>query len=129
MKRLILLALVLAASVRADDLPSWNDGAAKQALVAFVKDTTTQGSAKFVPPEERIAVFDQDGTTWVEQPMYAQVMYCLHRVGALAEKDPKLIGRWPHVAFGNSDGDREMLEERLGRRQHEERLEADFCVR
>ena len=107
MKRLILVALFLAATARADDLPSWNDGPAKQAIVAFVKDTTTQGSAKFVPPEERIATFDQDGTTWVEQPMYAQVMYCLHRVGALAEKDPKLKNVEPFKAV--LSGDREKI--------------------
>ena len=57
-----------------DPLPSWNDGAAKTAILAFVKDTTTQGSPKFVPPTERIATFDQDGTLWVEHPIYTQVM-------------------------------------------------------
>ena len=107
MKRLVLVVLFLAATARADDLPSWNDGPAKQAIVAFVKDTTTQGSAKFVPPEERIATFDQDGTTWVEHPMYSQVMYCLHRVGALAEKDPKLKNVEPFKTV--LSGDREKI--------------------
>ena len=60
---------------RADDpLASWNDGPAKQAIEEFVKATTTQGSPKFVPPEQRIATFDQDGTLWVEHPMYSQVI-------------------------------------------------------
>ena len=63
----------------ADPLASWNDGPAKQAIVEFVKATTTQGGPKFVPPEERIATFDQDGTLWVEHPMYTQVMYCLEQ--------------------------------------------------
>ena len=63
-----------------DPLPSWNEGPAKQAIVDFVRATTDKGSPKFVPPAERIATFDQDGTLWVEHPMYSQVMYCLERV-------------------------------------------------
>src|SRR5437016_10434932 len=74
----------------ADPLASWNDGSAKQAIVEFVKATTTQGSPQFVPPEERIATFDQDGTLWVEHPMYSQVMYCLERVPALVKAKPEL---------------------------------------
>ena len=64
---LLGILLVLGAPVLAqtDPLPSWNDGPAKQAIVTFVKDTTTQGSPNFVPPAERIATFDQDGTLWV----------------------------------------------------------------
>jgi len=54
----------------AGPLPSWNDAPAKKAIVEFVKATTEKSSPKFVPPEARIAAFDQDGTTWVEQPMY-----------------------------------------------------------
>ena len=85
-------ALVFAANAfaQSDPLPSWNDGAAKKAIVEFVQATTTQGSPKFVPPAERIATFDQDGTLWVEQPMYAQVMYCLDRVPALVKAKPEL---------------------------------------
>ena len=67
---------------RQDPLPSWNDGPAKQAIVNFVQATTDAASPKFVPPAERIATFDQDGTLWVEHPMYSQVMYCLDRVPA-----------------------------------------------
>jgi len=73
-----------------DPLASWNDGPAKQAIVEFVKATTTQGSPQFVPPEERIATFDQDGTLWVEHPMYTQVMYCLEKVPALVKAKPEL---------------------------------------
>ncbi|MBN9690214.1 MAG: haloacid dehalogenase-like hydrolase [Verrucomicrobia bacterium] len=73
-----------------DPLPSWNDGPAKQAIVDFVRTTTTTGGANFVPPEERIATFDQDGTLWVEHPMYSQVMYCLERVPALVKEKPEL---------------------------------------
>src|SRR5262245_26877152 len=64
----------------ADPLPSWNNGAAKEAIMAFVQATTDRSSPKFVPQEARIATFDQDGTLWVEHPMYTQVMYCLDRV-------------------------------------------------
>ncbi|MGH7179622.1 MAG: hypothetical protein ACREJC_19765 [Tepidisphaeraceae bacterium] len=74
----------------ADPLASWNDGPAKQAIVEFVQKTTTQGSPQHVPPAERIATFHQDGTLWVEHPMYTRVMYCLERVGALAREKPEL---------------------------------------
>jgi len=74
----------------ADPLASWNDGPTKQAITEFVKATTTQGSPQFVPPEERIATFDQDGTLWVEHPMYTQVMYCLEQVPALVKAKPEL---------------------------------------
>src|SRR6266446_1097388 len=88
-----LLAVVIAGLTTAyaqDPLPSWNDGPAKQAIVDFVKATTEAGGANFVAPEERIATFDQDGTPWVEQPMYSQVMYCFHRVGAPVKEKPEL---------------------------------------
>src|SRR5438034_8388250 len=88
-----LLAIVVAGlttTYAQDPLPSWNDGPAKQAIVEFVKATTTQGTPQFVPAEERIATFDQDGTLWVEHPMYSQVMYCLERVPALVKAKPEL---------------------------------------
>ena len=85
-----LLAVGIHAQAQTDPLPSWNDGAAKQAIVAFVKDTTTQGSPKFVPPAERIATFDQDGTLWVEHPMYSFAMYALESVPALIKAKPEL---------------------------------------
>jgi hypothetical protein len=71
----ITVAVLSTGLVRAQDpLPSWNDGPAKQAILEFVKTTTTQGSPQFVPPEQRVATFDQDGTLWVEHPMETQVM-------------------------------------------------------
>jgi phosphoglycolate phosphatase-like HAD superfamily hydrolase len=86
-----------------DPLSSWNDGPAKQAILEFVKATTTQGSPQFVPSEERIATFDQDGTLWVEHPMYTQVLYCLDRVGVLVKEKPELKDREPFktVLSGN----------------------------
>jgi phosphoserine phosphatase len=79
-----------------DPLPSWNDGPAKQAIVEFVKATTDKSSPKFVPPEERIATFDQDGTLWVSHPMYTQVMYILERVPALVKAKPELANVAPY---------------------------------
>jgi phosphoglycolate phosphatase-like HAD superfamily hydrolase len=90
-----LWTLGASAQAQTDPLPSWNDGAAKQAIVAFVKDTTTQGGPKFVPPEERIATFDQDGTLWVEQPLYSFVLYALEQVPALAKAKPELAKMAP----------------------------------
>ena len=86
----IMVALLGIAHAAQDPLPSWNDGPARQAIIEFVKATTDTASPKFVPPEARIATFDQDGTTWVEKPMYTQVMYCLERVPALAKAKPEL---------------------------------------
>src|SRR5438876_9485540 len=108
--RFALLAIVVAGlttTYAQDPLPSWNDGPAKQAIVDFVKATTETGGANFVPPEERIATFDQDGTLWVEHPMYSQVRYCLHRVGALVKEKPELKDVEPF----NTDisGDREAI--------------------
>lgn len=90
------LLLGQGAWAQTDPLPSWNDGAAKQAIVAFVQATTTQGSAQFVPPAERIATFDQDGTLWVEHPMYTQVMYVLERVPVLVKARPELAKAAPY---------------------------------
>ncbi|MBB3772715.1 phosphoglycolate phosphatase-like HAD superfamily hydrolase [Angulomicrobium tetraedrale] len=73
-----------------DPLASWNDGAAKQAITDFVRDTTTAGKPTFVPPAERIATFDQDGTLWVSHPIYTQVVYCLERVPAVVAQRPEL---------------------------------------
>jgi len=90
------------AFAQADPLPSWNDGAAKKAIVAFVQSTTTPGP-KFVPTEARVATFDQDGTLWVEHPMYAQVMYCLDRVPALVAKQPALATVEPFKTVMSGD--------------------------
>jgi len=107
MRRWILVALVLAAPAWADDLPSWNDGAAKQAILEFVQATTQQGGAKYVPPEERVAAFDQDGTLWVEHPMYTQVLYCLARVPAVVKAKPELAQKEPFKTV--LSGDREKI--------------------
>jgi phosphoglycolate phosphatase-like HAD superfamily hydrolase len=71
-------------------LPSWNEGPAKQAIFDFVRATIDRSSPSYVAPEERIATFDQDGTLWVEHPMYTQVVYCLERVPAVVAKKTEL---------------------------------------
>jgi phosphoglycolate phosphatase-like HAD superfamily hydrolase len=79
-------------------LPSWNDGPAKQAILAFVDGATREGSASFVPPAERIAVFDNDGTLWAEQPIYFQFAFALDRVAALAPQHPEWKNSQPFQA-------------------------------
>jgi phosphoserine phosphatase len=84
-------------------LPSWNDGEAKQAILDFVRVTTDRANPNYIVPEERLAVFDQDGTLWVEQPFPTQVFYCLERVPAVVAKHPGLKGVEPFktVLSGN----------------------------
>jgi phosphoserine phosphatase len=112
--KFVLLAIVVAGLTTAyaqDPLPSWNDGSAKQAIVEFVKATTTQGSPQFVPPEERIATFDQDGTLWVEHPIYTQVMYCLQKVPSLVKAKPELAKVAPfNTVLELLHGDRAAME-------------------
>jgi hypothetical protein len=84
-----LLFSAMGAYAQSDPLPSWNEGPARKAIIEFVQVTTDKASPKFVPPEARIATFDQDGTTWVEQPTYPQAVYCFERVKVLAEKKPE----------------------------------------
>jgi len=101
----LFLLVFSQAYAQTDPLPSWNDGPAKKAIVEFVKTTTEKGSAKFVASEARIATFDQDGTTWVEQPMYTQVIYCLERVPAVVKAKPDLAKVEPFktVLSGNRE--------------------------
>jgi len=101
-----LVALIFPAQAQTQDpLPSWNDGPAKQAILTFVKTTTDPASPKFVPPAARIATFDQDGTLWVEHPMYTQVRYCLERVPAIVAHKPELKNVEPFrtVLSGNRE--------------------------
>ena len=109
MKRLLMKSLVLLlllatqVTLAQDPLPSWNDGPAKKAILEFVKTTTEKGSANFVPVPERIATFDQDGTLWVEHPMYTQFMYCMESVPALVEKRPELKNVEPFKTILSGD--------------------------
>jgi phosphoglycolate phosphatase-like HAD superfamily hydrolase len=86
-------------------LASWNEGRAKQAILDFVRATTDQASSKFVPATERIAVFDQDGTLWVEHPMYTFMTYCFERVPIVVKAKPGLkeVEPFKTVLSGNPD--------------------------
>jgi len=84
-------------------LPSWNEGKTREAIEAFVQRVTTPGSPDFVPPAERIAVFDNDGTLWSEQPMYVQLAFALDRVKALAPEHPEWKDRAPFNAVLTGD--------------------------
>jgi phosphoserine phosphatase len=74
----------------ANPLPSWNDRAAKNSIVGFVRRVTTEGTPEFVPAKERIATFDNDGTLWCEQPLYAQYVFAFHRARVMAAQNPSL---------------------------------------
>ncbi|MFL5026449.1 MAG: HAD family hydrolase [Microvirga sp.] len=101
---LALLATWISVAVaQTDPLPSWNDGPAKQAIVAFVTDVTREGSPDFVPPSERVATFDNDGTLWIEQPIYVQFAYALERVRALAPQHPEWKETQPFKAVLEGD--------------------------
>ncbi len=80
----------LCATQAQDPLPSWNEGPAKQSIVEFVNKTTAAGSPDFIQPADRIATFDQDGTLWVEHPVYPQLVYCLARVPEVVKAKPEL---------------------------------------
>jgi hypothetical protein len=103
----VLLFVCLHAYAQTDPLPSWADGPAKQAIIQFVKTTTDKSNSDFVPPEARIATFDQDGTTWVSHPMYTQVVYCLERVPAVVARKPELKNVEPFKTV--LSGDREAI--------------------
>ena len=104
---LCMMSATIHAQPAADPLPSWNDGAAKNAIIKLVAATTTAGSAEFVVAGDRFATFDQDGTLWVEQPIYTQVVFSLDRVVELAPQHPE----WKTVEPFKSviAGDREAM--------------------
>ena len=99
----VVLLGITSAQAQRDPLPSWNDGPAKQAIISFVKDTTDKSSTKYVEFKDRIATFDQDGTLWTEQPLYAQAMFALDRVGKLAPKHPEWKQTQPFKAVLEGD--------------------------
>ena len=112
---LCIVSLSLSA-LAADPLSSWNDGKAKQSIVAFVEKVTKEGSPDFVPAAERIATFDNDGTLWAEQPMYFQFFFALDRVKALAPQHPEWKDKEPFASLLKGDlktalagGDRALL--------------------
>jgi phosphoglycolate phosphatase-like HAD superfamily hydrolase len=96
-------AFAATAARAADPLPSWNGGKAKQAIVGFVAKVTKKGSPEFVPPGERIATFDNDGTLWAEHPMYFQFLFAIDRVKALAPQHPEWKDKEPFASLLKGD--------------------------
>jgi len=100
---LLFLYLTVAVALAADPLPSWNDRHTKRAILAFVEKVTTPGSPDFVPPSERIATFDNDGTLWPSHPMYTQLAFTLDRIKALAPQHPEWKTKQPFKAVLDND--------------------------
>jgi len=96
-----------------DPLPSWNEGIAKNKIIEFIKDTTEKGSQNYIPTEERIATFDQDGTLWVEQPMYTQFLFAIDRIKQLAPEHPEWKSQEPFASIlaGNQEAMSKFTEE------------------
>lgn len=97
------MAFIIGAAAAADPLPSWNDTAPKRAIRTFVKKATKEGSADFVPVPERIAVFDNDGTLWAEQPLYFQFFFVIDRVKAMAADHPEWRQEEPFASVLKGD--------------------------
>jgi hypothetical protein len=112
-----MVAFIATNAQAADPLASWSDGTAKKSITEFVAKVTKEGSPDFVPPEERIATFDNDGTLWCEQPMYFQLLFALDRVKALAPQHLEWKTKEPFASLLKGDvkaalagGERAMLE-------------------
>jgi len=100
---LVTLAFTATVALAADPLSSWKDGPAKQAIVNFVAKVTKTGSPDFIPVDERIATFDNDGTLWAEQPMYFQLFFALDRVKELAPQHPEWKTKEPFASLLKGD--------------------------
>ena len=100
-----------------DPLPSWNEGASKQAILDFVAAVTEEGGDQFVPEADRIATFDNDGTLWTEQPMYAQAFFILSQIKTLAPQHPEWATEQPYAAIlsGDHEAMKGFTEEDLGK--------------
>ena len=99
-------ALILAAAATAEvsrPLPSWNDGKTKQTIIRFVEKVTKQGGPSYIPPGERIATFDNDGTLWSEQPVYFQLLFAIDRIKDLAPEHPEWNDQMPFKAVLEND--------------------------
>jgi haloacid dehalogenase-like hydrolase len=100
---LIASVLLAAHAFAGDPLPSWADTAQKKAITSFVEKVTKEGSSDFIPPAERIAVFDNDGTLWAEQPMYFQAFFIFDRIKALAPQHPEWAEKEPFASILKGD--------------------------
>jgi len=108
MAGLLLVALLVSSlAAQSDPLPSWNDGPAKQSIIDFVVRVTKSGDAEYVPEARRVAVFDNDGTLWAEQPIYFQVAYAMDEVKKMSGSHPEWKDKQPFEAV--LDGDHKAL--------------------
>src|SRR5262245_36959822 len=98
-----ILLLTIPTLAQTDPLQSWNETPPKQAIVAFISKVTREGGAEYVPPPERIAVFDNDGTLWAEQPIYFQLQFVIDRVKALAPQHPEWASKEPFSSLLKGD--------------------------
>lgn len=96
-------AISLQLAAAGDPLPSWNDTAPKKAILGFVQKVTSKGSSDYVPPDERIATFDNDGTLWTEQPLYFQFLYSFDRIKSLAPQHPEWTTKEPFASVIKGD--------------------------
>ena len=99
----LLLLLIGTGAAAAEALPSWNDGPSKRAIVKFVTEVTTTGAPTFVPVADRLAVFDNDGTLWCEQPIYFQFAFALDQIKAMAPKHPEWKTQEPFASILRGD--------------------------
>jgi len=100
---IVVLVFIASMALATDQLPSWNDGKAKQSIVTFVEKVTKAGSPDFVPVAERIATFDNDGCLWAEQPMYFQALFIFDRIKALAPQHPEWKEKEPFASVLKGD--------------------------
>jgi phosphoserine phosphatase len=100
---LCIAAMIYSSAAQGDDLKSWNAGQAKSAIVSFVERATREGTTDYVPPSERIAVFDNDGTLWVEQPVYVQLAFIVDRVKELSARNPDMKDKEPFASVLKGD--------------------------
>ena len=105
----LLLAALSGSALAADPLPSWNEGAAKQAILEFVERVTDEDSPDFVPEPERVATFDNDGCLWAERPVYFQALFAFDRVKALAAEHPEWKEQEPFASVLRGDPHPEWL--------------------
>ena len=96
-------SLAASSQMAKDPLPSWREGEAKQSIINFVKQVTTTGHSDFVPEQERIATFDNDGTLWAEQPVYFQALFIFDRIKAMAPQHPEWKKQEPFASVLKGD--------------------------
>src|SRR5687768_3701385 len=100
---MLVMSAMTTGAYAQDPLASWNEGASKQAIVDFVARVTKVGGKDYVPPAERIATFDNDGTLWGEQPMYFQVLFAIDRIRAMAPQHPEWKEKEPFASIIKGD--------------------------